>query len=163
MPLLAICLLGWSIDSAPGGAGYLLAVGPAPVRFQTRSPQAPVVLWPPLLQPEQQTVNSEAQITNAPPAETAGLESPTNAIPASMTAANAPAAPPPPIAVLPFPMRVFNQAKPATDSVVDPQALLTYLLTVSTNEPGTKIIMPLFVPPAPPSPYPSSHATYESQ
>jgi hypothetical protein len=34
---------------------------------------------------------------------------------------------------------------------------------VSTNAPGVQVVMPIFVPPAPPLPSPASHATYESR
>ena len=162
--LLAVCLLGRDAGSAMGGPGYLPAVGPAPVWFQTPSRVVPVVLWPPLLQPEQQTVKCEAQMTNAPAVEAPGMEPLTNAIPPSATAASSPAAPPlPPEMVIPFALPARSQPNQATDGVVDPQVLLNYLLSVSTNEPGAKVIMPVFIPPAPPQPYPSSHATYESK
>jgi hypothetical protein len=63
----------------------------------------------------------------------------------------------------PFRVPTASFLAPATPGVADPQALLTYLLTVSTNDPGAKVIMPVFIPPAPPAPTASSHATYESQ
>jgi hypothetical protein len=65
--------------------------------------------------------------------------------------------------VIPFALPAPSQPDQATDGVVDPQVLLNYLLSVSTNEPGAKVIMPVFIPAAPPQPYPSSHATYESK
>jgi hypothetical protein len=118
-----------------------------------------------LTQPEKQTVTVEAQITNAPAGEAPTIEPPTNAIPSSMTTAGSPAAAPPPrpAAVIPFPIPAPSQPGQVSDGLVDLQARLNYLLSVSTNEPGAKIIMPVFVPPAPPLPYPSSHASYESQ
>jgi hypothetical protein len=108
-------------------------------------------------------VKSEAQMTNAPADETPRMESLTNAIPPSMIAASSPAALPPPGMVIPFPLLALGQPDQATDGVDDPQAFLNYLLSVSTNEPGAKVLMPVFIPPAPPPPYPSSHATYESR
>jgi hypothetical protein len=159
--LLAVCLLGRDAGSAMGSPGYLPAVGPVPVWFQTPSRVVPVVLWPPLLQPEQQTVKREAQMTNAPAVEAPRMESLTNALPPSTTAASLPAISPPEM-VIPFSLPAPSQPDQATDGVVDPQVLLNYLLSVSTNEPGAKVIMPVFVPPAPPLPYPTSHATYES-
>jgi len=161
--LLAVGLLGRDPGSATGGPGYLPIVGPVPIRFQTPSPVVPVVLWPPLLQPEQQTVKREAQMTIAPAVEAPRMESLTNTIPPSMIAAGWPAALPPPGMVIPFPLSAPGQPEQATDAVVDPQVLLNFLLSVSTNEPGAKVLMPAFVPPAPPPPYPSSHATYESR
>jgi hypothetical protein len=161
--LLAGCLLGRDAGSATGGPGYLPAVGPVPVWFQTASRVVPVVLWPPLLQPERQTVKVEPQMTNAAAVEAPRKESLTNAIPPVMIAASSPAAPPPPGMVIPFPIPASSQPDQATDGVVDPRALLNSLLSVSTNEPGAKVLMPVFVPPAPPPPYPSSHATYESR
>jgi hypothetical protein len=161
--LLAVCLLSRDAGSAMGGPGYLPAVGPVPVWFRTPSRVVPVVLWPPLLQPEQQTVKREAQMTNAPAIEAPRMESLTNALPPSTTAASLPAISPPPEMVIPFSLPAPSQPGQATDDVVDPQVLLNYLLSVSTNEPGAKVIMPVFIPPAPPLLYPSSHATYESQ
>ena len=163
VPLLAVFLLSRVAGSATGGPGYLPAIGPVPVRFQTTSRVVPVVLWPPLLQPERQTVKGEAQMTNAPADETPRMEWLTNSIPPSMIAAGSPAALPPPGMVIPFPLSAPGQPEQATDAVVDPQVLLNFLLSVSTNEPGAKVLMPAFVPPAPPPPYPSSHATYESR
>ena len=161
--LFAVCLLGKSPGLATGGLGYLPIVGPVPVRFQTPSPVVPVVLWPPLIQPEKQTV--EAQMTNAPSAEAPTIELPTNAILPSVTTADSPAAAPPPqpAVVIPFPIPALSQPGQLPNGLVDLQAQLNYLLSVSTNEPGAKVIMPVFVPPAPPLPYPSSHASYESQ
>jgi hypothetical protein len=101
-------------------------------------------------------------MTNAPEVAAPRMESLTNAIPPSIIAASSPAALPPPGMVIPFPITALGQPDQATDAVVDPQALLNYLLSVSTNEPGAKVLMPVFVPPPPPLPYPASHATYES-
>ena len=56
----------------------------------------------------------------------------------------------------------MTQPPAAFAPLADPQALLSYLLTVSTNEPGPKVIMPVFIPPTPPALFPSSHASYES-
>ena len=163
VPLLAVFLLARDAGSATGGPGYLPAIGPVPVRFQKPSRVVPVVLWPPLFQPGQQTVKVEPQTTNAPAVETPTVESLTNAIPPPIITASSPAALPPPGMVIPFPIPATSQPDPATDGVVDPQVMLNYLLSVSTNEPGAKVIMPVFVPSAPPLTYPSSHAAYESR
>jgi hypothetical protein len=175
VPLLAVCLLAADAGSATGGPGYLPAIGPVPVRFGEPSQVVPVVLWPPLLQPEQQTLKGEPQMTNAPAAQAPRMESLTNAIPLSMTTASPPAAPPPsdaappsdapppPNIVNPFPIFAPSQPDQAADVMVDPKSLLDYLLSVSTNESGVKVLMPVFVPPVPPLPYPSSHASYESR
>ena len=162
VPLFVVCLLGRDAGSATASPGYLPVVGPVPVWFQTPSRVVPVVLWPPLLQPEQPTVKSEAQMTNAPVAEAPRMESLTNAIPPSTTAAGLPAISPPPEMIIPFSLPAPGQPGQAPDGVVDPQVLLNYLLSVSTNAPGAKVIMPVFIPPAPPLPYPTSPATYES-
>ena len=163
--LLAVCMLGKSAGLASGSPGYLPVVGPAPVRFQTPSPVVPVALWPPLIQPEKLVLTAEAQMTNAPAAEALGIEPPTNAIPSAVTTAGSPGAAPPSqaTAVIPFPIPAPSQHGQVPDGLADLQAQLNYLLSVSTNEPGAKVIMPVFVPPAPPLPYPSSHASYESQ
>ena len=104
-------------------------------------------------------------MTNAPAAEAPTIELPTNAILPSVTTADSPAAAPPPrpAVVIPFPIPALSQPGQLPNGLVDLQAQLNYLLSVSTNEPGAKVIMPVFVPPAPPLPYPSSHASYESQ
>jgi hypothetical protein len=178
VPLLAVCLLGRDSGAATGSPGYLPVVGPAPVRLQAVS-IVPTVLWPPLLQPEKQAVRSEpwppllqpekqalgeAQTTNAPAAEARVMESPANPIPPSTTSTDAGAAElPPPDLAIPFPLPAPNQPERVTISVVDPQVMLNYLLSVSTNEPAANVSMPLFVPAAPPVPFPSSHATYESR
>jgi hypothetical protein len=177
--LLAVCLLGGDPGAATAGPGYLPVVGPVPVRFQTPSPVVPVVLWPPLLQPEKQAVGSEAwppllqpdkqalgeaQTTNAPAAEALGMESPSNPVAPSTTSTDAGAADlPPPDLAIPFPLPAPNQPERMAIGMADPQVVLNYLLSASTNEPGAKVIMPIFVPPAPPVPFPSSHATYESR
>jgi hypothetical protein len=166
LALFAVWLLGdCGAGSATAGTGYLPVVGPVPVRFQTPPAAVPVLLWPPLIQPEKQTAPVEAQMTNAPAAEAPVSESPTIAVPSSATAADSPAAPlpPQPALVIPFPLPAVNQPNQEIDGIVDLQAQLNYLLSASTNEPGAKVIMPLFVPPAPPAPFPSSHATYESR
>ena len=161
VPLLGVCLLGRDAGSATGSPGYLPTVGPVPLRLQVPSRLAPTMLWPPLLAAQKQAVKSEAQLTNAPAIEVPEVSSLTNAIPLSTTAASTPVAPPPDPVNL-FPIPVPSPPEQPTDGVFDPQALLGYLLSVSTNEPGAKVIMPVFIPPAPPVTYPSSHATYES-
>jgi hypothetical protein len=164
--LFAVCLLGdCGAGSATAGPGYLSRVGPVPVRFQTSPAVAPVVLWPPLIQPEKQTVPVDAQMTNAPAAEAPASEAPGVAVPPSATVPDAPAAPPPPqpAMVIPFPLPALSQPDQVTGGVADLQAQINYLLSASTNEQGAKVIMPVFVPPAPPAPFPSSHATYESR
>ncbi len=108
-------------------------------------------------------MKGEAQMTNAPAVEAPRMESLTNAIPPSIIAASSPADLPPPGMVIPFPIPASSQPDQAMDGVVDPRALLNYLLSVSTNEAGAKLVMPVFVPPAAPLPSPSSHATYESR
>ena len=140
VPLLAVCLLGRDAGSASGSPGYLPALGPVPVRFQIPSPVMPLMLWPPLIQPEKPTVPGVAQRTSASAAEPPAIEPPVMADPSSETIAG--------------PL--------ATEGLVDLQTQLNYLLSVSTNAPGAKVLMPVFVPPAPPLPSPSSHATYES-
>jgi hypothetical protein len=65
--------------------------------------------------------------------------------------------------IVPFPVPASSLPGSAAEGVVDPQVLLSYLLSISTNEPGAKVIMPIFVPPTPPAPSASSHATYESR
>jgi hypothetical protein len=116
-----------------------------------------------LIQPEKQPI--QQQMTNAPAAEAPTIEAPTNAIPSSVTSAGSPADAPPlqPAVVIPFPIPAQSQPGQVPDGLADLQAQLNYLLSVSTNEPGAKVIMPVFVPPAPPLPYPSSHASYESR
>jgi len=91
------------------------------------------------------------------------MESATNAIPPPTAVACSPADPPPPDAVMPFPLPAGSALDQAKDGVADVQAQLRYLLSVSTNEPGTKVIMPEFAPPEPPLAYPASHAAYESR
>jgi hypothetical protein len=163
--LFACCLLfrvrgvGLSTESP----GYLPVVGPVPVRFQIHAPVMPAVLWPPLIQPEKRMVANEVQLTNPPAAEAPATESPAMTDPFVEAVAAPPATPPPPAMVIPFPIPAPIQSAQVTDRLIDLQTQLNYLLLVSTNEPGAKVIMPLFVPPPPPPNYPSSHATYESQ
>jgi hypothetical protein len=161
--LLAYGLLGIEASSATGSPGYLPAVGVVPVRLQAPPTVVPIVLWPPLLQPEKLPIHSEVQMTNAPTVETPGMESShTNPLPTA-AASSVDSPPPQPSMVTPFPLLEQVQSGPAEEKVLDPQALLNYLLSVSTNESGAKVIMPIFVPPAPPLPQPASHATYESR
>jgi len=102
---------------------------------------------------------------SAPAAEAPAIEAPTNAFLSLVPAASAPAAPsaPQPAEVIPFPIPASSQPGQVPEGIGDLQAQLNHLLSVSTNEPGTKVIMPVFVPPAPPAPFPSSHATYEAR
>ena len=164
--LIAVCALIKGAGLATGSPGYLPAVGPAPVRFQTALPGVPAVLWPPLRQPEMPAVKTETHMTNAPARGDSTPDSSTTAPPSSTTAAGSAAAPAPspqPDVIIPFPVPAASLPGAAAEGVVDPQALLTYLLSISTNAPGAKVIMPVFVPPAPPGASASSHATYESR
>jgi len=166
VPLLA----GWLMvnggaGSATGAPGYLPVVGPVQVRFQAPSPIVPPVLWPPLIKPEKQAMPAETQLTNAPVADSPPIEPPAIAITSSMTDLGPLTSPAPaqPALAIPFAIPAPSQPDQVTDALVDLQAKLNYLLSVSTNEPGAKVTMPGFVPAVPPPSYPSSHATYESQ
>jgi hypothetical protein len=166
VPLLAVCALINGAELATGSPGYLPTVGPVPVRFRTALPGVPAVRWPPLRQPEMPAVKTEALMTNAPAGLSSTPDFSTNALPSSTTAAGSAAAPAPspqPDVIIPFPVPASSLPGTAAEGVVDPEALLTYLLSISTNAPGAKVIMPVFVPPAPPGASASSHATYESR
>jgi hypothetical protein len=165
-PLLVVCALISGAGLTTASPGYLPTVGPVPVRFRTALPGVPAVQWPPLRQPEMPAVKTEALMTNAPAGSSATPGISTNALPSSTTAdgpAAAPALPPPPDVIIPFPVPALSRPGAAPEGVVDPEALLTYLLSISTNAPGAKVIMPVFIPPAPPGASAFSHATYESR
>jgi len=154
---------------AAGGSAYLPAAGPAPVRFQTASRPAPEIRLPPLVLPQTQVAQNVAPVTNAPASDQAHTTVSTDTVqqaPASETAPpnpnpREPASSPPNVA-LPFSLPGPCQKPAPMQAVVDPLNLLNYFLAVSTNELGAKVVMPVFIPPAPPSPAHSSHATYES-
>jgi hypothetical protein len=143
---------------------YLPALGPAPVRFQPHSQALPVLPWRPLLQAEKQPPDSVAPVPNTPSIEQSVTEPLTNVIAPLTITADSPAAPSPaPTVAIPFLSPPLSYLEPASNSPVDLQELLGYLLSPSTNEPGAKVIMPVFVPPPAPMSFPSSHATYESR
>ena len=166
VPLFAVCVWFRGTGLANGSLGYLPTVGPVPVRFQPLLPAVPTAPWPPLRQQELPVTKTEAQMTNSPAAVASATGSTATAPLSSGTDAETSAAPPPspqPDAITPFPVPASSLPSPATAGEVDPQALLTYLLSVSTNKPGVKVIMPAFIPPAPPAPFASSHATSETR
>jgi hypothetical protein len=166
VPLLAVWLLGDSgAGSAAGSPGYLREVGPVPVRFQTPSAAVPALFWPPLVQPEKQTVSVEVPMTNAPATEAPAIEPLVFAVPSPELAGGLAATPPPPQPdmMMPFALPPPSQPDQVVDGLVDLQTRLNYLLSVSTNVSGARVIMPVFIPPAPPADNPSSRATYESR
>jgi hypothetical protein len=121
---------------------------------------------PPLLVPKPPPADP-GPLTNTPafpgPLAPAATNAPA-AVALSASSTAFPLAPADPI--MPFPVPDWAQPvapPPPEGAGVDPQALLARLLTASTNDPGPRIIMPVFVPPPPPAPFPSSHATYESR
>ena len=156
------CLLASAAVSA-AGTGYLPDVGPVPIRFQTPSPPAPLFHWPPLVVLQTPAVKADAPATNAPVVEEVRTAPSTNILASPPVAITSPSASPPPAApVIPFGLPAPTPALQPTEGPVDPQVLLNYLFSASTNDPGTRIVMPVFIPPPPPAAFPSSHATYES-
>jgi hypothetical protein len=159
--LLAIGFLQGAL-AVSAGPGYLPAVGPVPVRFQAVNLAAPPFLWPPLVPSEPPAAKAEVPATNAPAAAVVPqAEWVTNAPPAPVVITSAPP-PPAPAPVSPFPLALPSQPEAMADGGLEAQASIHYLLTVSTNTSGTKIIMPGFVPPPPPA-FRASQATYESR
>jgi hypothetical protein len=142
---------------------YLLAVGPAPLRFQSPRPVAePFVLaslrrrdGPPAASNEASAGLASTLPQKAAPTNTAAPTIiSTDAVAGSTSPGEVPEF------ILPFP----SGADRAQAAIIDPQLLLQYLSPVSTNASHAKPTWPAFVPPAIPAPAPpqrSSQATYE--
>jgi hypothetical protein len=163
---LAACL--WA-GSALGSPGYLPTTGPMPVRFQKAPVPVPPGQLPPLLQPEIQAPQNDGAGTNAPVPSLPATDAETNSAlhpPLSDSAVSLPKPPepvaPPPSVAIPFSLPGPYGPPAAAEPPIDPVALLNQLLVLSTNGPGARFIMPVFIPPSPPAFSPSSHAVYES-
>jgi len=152
--------------SATAGEGYLPTVGPAPVRFETPAPPAPVtVAFPPLVFIEPRPLTD----TN----ETVAPASPAESVPNLPGAAPTEVTPPPPAEVTifvsplgplePTGVATNSLAAPAETEVIAPQMLLKYFMRpAGTNSAGVSIFAPVgFVPPQPLAP-PSSSATFQT-
>lgn len=162
--LLVIWLLGMSALRASGREAYLPAVGPVPIRFQFPAPLVAIAFWPPLIKREHVALHPDQQLTNAPVVDVMGPIPLTNSVPEPTVITASPDIPPaPPAPVVPFQMPGVNGPAQPPPGAIDPQTLLNSLLVTPTNDSGARVVMPLFVPPAPPQAFPSSHATYESR
>jgi hypothetical protein len=154
--------------SATAGQGYLPTVGPAPVRFETPAPPAPVmVALPPLvfIEPRPLTDTNETVASTSPAAATAPPNLPgaapteaTTSSPAEVTVFVSPLGPLEPTGVA-----TNSLAAPAETEVIAPQMLLKYFMRpAGTNSAGVSIFAPVgFVPPQPLAP-PSSSATFQT-
>lgn len=150
--------------SATAGQGYLPTVGPAPVRFETPAPPAPVtVALPPLIfiEPRPLTDTNETVASASPAAATEPGAAPTETAtspPAETTVLVSPLGPLESIGVTTNPL-----APPVDTEVIAPQMLLKFFMRpAGTNSAGVSIFAPVgFVPPQPLAP-PSSSATFQT-
>lgn len=154
-------------------AGYLAVIGPAPLRFETRAqpfPRARALLPPLLMQdplPPVLPTNAvtQATATNPPPAMM------TTNLPVAIVP-NLPVAPVlpvtnPPVVLLPSALPpptgpllgpLFDPNDP--NSLLTAQMLIHYFRPLGTNASGANVAVPLFIPPRPASPPPSSTVRY---
>lgn len=156
--------------SASAGAAYLAVIGPAPLRFEARARPVPRAraLLPPLLMQD--------PLPPAPPTNAVTQTTATNPPPAMVTTnlpvAVAPHLPvvttvsvtnPPPLVLLPGPLQPTG---PLLGPLFDPNSLLTaqmlihYFRPLGTNASGANVAVPLFIPPRPAPPPPSSTVRY---
>ncbi len=153
--LLVICLATGVTAPAAPAKGYLEALGPAPLRFRPPRPAFTPMLLPPLVPPETRKADAASQTTNAlaslEPASTnkaaltsaagsAATNALSNAAGSELTNAQSPAAP--------------------DAAIIDPRAVLGFLVPAATNSLPANVVLPPFVPPEPPR---SSRAVYESR
>jgi hypothetical protein len=173
-PKILTVLTGLALEAcglagdAPGAnelKGYLSALGPAPLSFQTRTLSAlplPVHKLP--------ANNFAATGPVVPPTNPPPFSTESNLVVASSSVAGAAESPSEP--VQPADSAGLGTLPTAPDLGAEdkdpsriPQSVLWYLVPVWTNSIHDKLLAPIFVPPAPPAlpPPPSSHATYESR
>jgi hypothetical protein len=142
---------------------YLVALGPAPLRFLPHPTIKPSVLslLPPLVVPVEHHETPPAVATNQPAIPTGGqTNQPANPPPAAGPSADIA---PTTNSVASQPIPPAETHDPGEPAMVDPQSVIGYLAPVPSKTPDGRMPLPAFVPPAPPSVAPpSSHATYES-
>jgi len=154
--VIAVLLALSATHESRGISAYLKQIGPAPLRFSLTTP-VPASLALPVSLIEREAPTNSPSIDS--PAETSDN---TNAIVAPPEAVSAP--PPKPV--------VMSAESPANDSAnppasdllpVSPQMLTEYFkpVTEGTNSAG-EVSVPVPVGFTPPSPQPSSRATYHS-
>lgn len=171
--LLLLVLASLVALSASAGAGYLVVIGPAPLRFEGRARPVPraLALLPPLLMqdplPPVPTTNVVAQTTatNTTP-ETVTVAPPAPVV-TNLPIATTLAVTNPPVVLVPGPLTptgpllgpLFDPNDP--NSLLTAQMLIHYFRPLGTNASGASIVTPHFTPPRPASP-PSSTVRYST-
>ena len=133
--------------------GYLPMVGPVPMRFLSPVNRTSLLL-PPLIH------KSSAESTNGAavdPAHRLDSTDVTALLPVPQGAENDPKLFDPDALLWPDPPT--TPAEPGDTRYSE--SVLQYLLPPSTNAPGARLALPIFVPPKSPVSTPSSHAIYE--
>ena len=145
-----------AVGAPAGQKGYLVLLGPAPLRFTVRPlPRARVEL-PALTQPEPPlpaaAIESPTASTNQPALPATGQTNSTGTLPDQSLRSEGPG--------LPLPEPQFQG--PSVAGELNTDAVTSYLLPGATNAPIGRLPYPSFVPPLPPGQARSSQATYES-
>jgi hypothetical protein len=161
---VGLWLLAIAFVPATAAAGYLPALGAAPLRFQPLEAAGRPPGWPPLPLPDERDKGVATLATNvttlATKAPAVIATEPTNnpVLSPPITTALPDSSPAP--ATARFSLPPMAESAPTANTVVDMPSVLSWLLPASTNAPPGNLVFPMFVPATPPL---SSQAVYESR
>ena len=151
---LAVCGLAGSVAAAHSRAGYLPALGPAPLRFQPARLDLPVI-------PRRASQQSQTP----GPTEQASVSASAVPMPGEELLTIHPLHPPEPVrepdANSYVPPQAAPAASPAAVGTINPNSIGILLNPGATNAMPEQFLPYPFVPPPPPLPPPPSTATYE--